>query len=80
MLLNLRSIKLRVWERGVGETPACGSGACAAVVIGQQQNLLDANVTVELPGGDLAVEWQGGATAVYLVGPAIWVYDGVINS
>ena len=71
------TIKLRVWERGVGETPACGSGACAAVVIGQQQGLLDSKVTVQLPGGDLEVEWQGGATPVYLTGPAIWVYDGL---
>ena len=79
-IVSRNQIKLRVWERGVGETPACGSGACAAVVIGQQQGLLDPQVTVQLPGGELEVEWQGGATPVYLSGPAIWVYDGVINN
>lgn len=78
-IVSRDKIKLRVWERGVGETPACGSGACAAVVIGQQQRLLDANVTVQLPGGKLEVEWQGADTPVYLMGPAIWVYDGLIN-
>lgn len=79
-IIHRNEIKLRVWERGVGETPACGSGACAAVVIAQQQALLDPIVKVQLPGGELEVEWHGENTLVYLTGPAVWVYDGLINS
>ncbi len=78
-IITRDQIKLRVWERGVGETPACGSGACAAVVIGQHQALLDSKVTVQLPGGELEVEWQGGENPIYLTGSAVWVYDGLIN-
>lgn len=72
-------INLRVFERGVGETLACGSGACAAVVAGIQGGLLEAEVTVSLPGGDVRVSWQGGSNPVILFGPATFVYTGVIE-
>ncbi|WP_205597757.1 diaminopimelate epimerase [Paraferrimonas sp. SM1919] len=71
-------IKLRVFERGVGETQACGSGACAAVAIGQQQGLLDHKVTVELLGGALNIHWPGGKESLIMTGPATHVYDGLI--
>ncbi|MFO8154833.1 MAG: diaminopimelate epimerase [Pseudomonadota bacterium] len=69
-------IRLRVFERGAGETLACGSGACAAVVSGRQQGWLDDTVTVTLPGGSLMVEWPGEGTSVQLVGPAETVFKG----
>ncbi len=68
-------IKLRVYERGAGETQACGSGACAAAVIGMRQGKLDEQVTVELPGGPLTIRWQPGQQ-VRMTGPAAHVYDG----
>lgn len=72
-------INLRVYERGVGETQACGSGACAAVIAGRQLDLLDEMVTVQLPGGELKVGWKGEQKPVYLSGPAVNVFEGVIN-
>ncbi|CAA0114545.1 Diaminopimelate epimerase [BD1-7 clade bacterium] len=69
-------IRLRVYERGSGETLACGSGACAAVVSGIVQDLLDDKVTVELPGGKLIIEWAGDGHPVYQVGPAEFVFEG----
>jgi diaminopimelate epimerase len=69
-------IKLRVFERGAGETLACGSGACAAVVIGQTQQKLARNVTVELPGGKLKIYWKGPGNPVKMTGPAEHVFDG----
>ncbi len=69
-------IRLRVFERGAGETLACGSGACAAVVSGRQQGWLDDRVTVELPGGELTVEWPGEGASVLLTGPAETVFEG----
>lgn len=72
-------IRLRVYERGVGETLACGSGACAAVVSGQLQSLLNRRVTVSLAGGDLEIEWAGGEHSVYMTGPAEHVFDGQIE-
>ncbi|CAA0085170.1 Diaminopimelate epimerase [BD1-7 clade bacterium] len=69
-------IRLRVYERGSGETLACGSGACAAVVSGIVQGLLDDKVTVELPGGKLIIEWAGDGHSVYQVGPAEFVFEG----
>ena len=72
-------IRLRVYERGVGETLACGSGACAAVVSGQLQSLLDQGVTVSLAGGDLEIDWAGGEHPVYMTGPATHVFDGQIE-
>lgn len=76
-IIDRQQIKLRVWERGVGETPACGSGACATVIMGQQWQQLDTAVKVALPGGDLHVLHQAEQT-VYLVGPAERVYYGSI--
>ena len=66
---------LRVWERGAGETLACGSGACAAVVVGCLQGKLNSHCTIELPGGELSFFWQQGE-AVRMTGPAEFVYDG----
>lgn len=79
-IINRDTIALRVYERGVGETLACGSGACAAVVIGNLLGLLNAKVTVNLPSGQLVISWQGGDNAVFLAGPASFVFDGVIES
>ena len=74
-----RTIDLRVFERGVGETLACGTGACAAVVSGQQRGLLDSDVTVQLPGGQLMVSWAGGVASVWLSGDAEWISEGTIE-
>ncbi|NOZ52205.1 MAG: diaminopimelate epimerase [Gammaproteobacteria bacterium] len=78
-ILDRQNIQLRVFERGVGETRACGSGACAAVVMGRQWGLLDDKVSVTLPGGVLMIQWQGERSAVYLSGPAQSVFEGQID-
>jgi diaminopimelate epimerase len=72
-------IRLRVYERGVGETPACGTGACAAVVVGRVQGLLDETVAVDLAGGRLTVSWRGPGQSVQLTGPATRVFEGTIR-
>lgn len=72
-------LRLRVFERGVGETLACGTGACAAMVAGRLQGLLDENVTVTLPGGDLEISWHGDKTTVKMTGPACRVYEGRLH-
>lgn len=72
-------IKLRVFERGAGETLACGTGACAAAVIGQFQGLLGTKVRVDLKGGTLNIHWPGNEQAVEMTGPAVHVYDGQIS-
>lgn len=77
---NPQQIQLRVYERGSGETLACGSGACAAVVAGRQLGLLDNTVVVKQPGGELLVKWQGENKPVFLTGPATMVFQGVIHS
>jgi diaminopimelate epimerase len=69
-------IRLRVYERGVGETRACGTGACAAAVAGQLLGLLNQRVKVSLPGGKVRVAWQGPGTTVRMAGPATLVYEG----
>ena len=71
-------IRLRVYERGTGETLACGTGACAAVVSGQLRGWLQPGVTVSLPGGELFIEWDG-QSSVKMTGPAVTVYEGRIN-
>ncbi|MCW9014913.1 MAG: diaminopimelate epimerase [Gammaproteobacteria bacterium] len=73
------AIKLRVYERGAGETRACGTGACAAVVAGRIQGWLDEIVKVSLPGGELVIRWQGGNHPVYMTGPATHVFEGQIE-
>lgn len=78
-VVNRQRIKLRVYERGAAETLACGSGACAAVVAGIEQGLLDSNVSVGLPGGDLLIEWAGRGQPVFMSGPAVSVYEGQIR-
>lgn len=72
-------IRLRIYERGVGETEACGSGACAAVVAGILQNNLASKVTVTMPGGDLTVEWNGNNEPVWMTGPAAEVFQGKVE-
>lgn len=72
-------VRLRVHERGVGETLACGTGACAAAVWGQRIGVLDARVTVELPGGALVIEWPGVDAPVSMTGPATEVFRGEIE-
>ncbi len=78
-VLDRTHIRLRVHERGAGETLACGTGACAAAVVGMQQGLLAPRVTVSLPGGDLMVEWHGDDQAVWMTGPVARVFDGDIE-
>ena len=79
-IINRQMIKLRVFERGAAETLACGSGACAAVVIGVEQNLLDQdNICVELPGGQLTINWSGRGTPVFMTGSAVSVFEGQIQ-
>ena len=72
-------IRLRVFERGSGETLACGTGACAAVVAGIRLGLLDARVDVDMPGGRLTIEWAGLGQPVRMTGPATTVFDGSIT-
>jgi diaminopimelate epimerase len=78
-IINHSHIKLRVFERGVGETLACGSGACAAVAVGQLQNRLGKDVRVDLRGGSLKIRWQGNDNVLKMTGAAEHVFDGYIN-
>lgn len=77
-IINRNHIKLRVYERGVGETKACGTGACGAVVSGQLRGLLDNTVQVDLPGGSLTIEWDG-KNDVIMTGPTSNVFEGRVN-
>jgi diaminopimelate epimerase len=79
-IISSSEVKLRVWERGAGETLACGSGAVAAVTSAQAQGLLGTQVNVSLPGGELLVEWLGGEHEVFLCGGAECVYAGEIEA
>ena len=76
-VLDRHRIRLRVWERGAGETLACGTGACAAVVAGIRRGLLQSPVSVTTRGGALTIEWQG--QAVLMTGPAVNVFKGEID-
>ena len=78
-IIDKTRFKLRVYERGVGETRACGSGACAAMVAGVQLGLLDKQVIAELSGGELNIEWQGGENPVMMTGETAMVYRGEID-
>lgn len=77
-VVSKNEVNLRVYERGAGETQACGTGACAAVVSGRLRGLLDSKVTVHLPGGDLEIEWLGDGHSVNMTGPVSSVYEGQI--
>lgn len=72
-------IKLRVFERGVGETQACGTGACGAVAVGVVQGKLDSKVRVTLPGGELLIEWAGEGEHLYMTGDAVTVFEGELT-
>ncbi|BCV59890.1 diaminopimelate epimerase [Shewanella algae] len=78
-VINKGHIKLRVYERGAAETLACGSGACAAAVVGQLQGKLGNTVRVDLPGGTLTIKWEGEGKPLWMTGPAEQVYDGQIQ-
>jgi len=78
-IIHSRFIKLRVFERGVGETMACGTGACAAVVAGIEQGVLDSPVEVKLPGGNLNITWQGRGQHLQMEGPASTVFEGKVR-
>ncbi len=72
-------IRLRVFERGAGETLACGTGACAAAAVGRRQGLLEADVRVDLPGGTAHVSWPAPGQHLWLTGPATTVFTGMID-
>ncbi len=76
-VVDRATIRLRVWERGAGETPACGTGACAAVVAGIRRGLLDASVRVQTRGGELTIAWPGAGAPVAMTGPATTSFEGV---
>ncbi len=78
-IINHSHIKLRVFERGVGETLSCGSGACAAVAVGQLQNRLSKDIRVDLLGGSLKIRWQGNDNVLKMTGTAEHIFDGYIN-
>ncbi|MFA7241296.1 MAG: diaminopimelate epimerase [Sulfuricellaceae bacterium] len=78
-VLNRNHIKLRVYERGAGETLACGTGACAAAVAGIARNLLDSPVRISTRGGDLSIAWNGAGAPVFMTGPAVSVFDGELE-
>jgi diaminopimelate epimerase len=78
-IASRRHILLRVYERGAGETLACGSGACAAVVAGITRGLLDHEVTVTTRGGDLGISWAGAGAPVMMTGPAVTVFEGEVE-
>jgi diaminopimelate epimerase len=76
---NRQQVKLRVFERGVGETLACGTGACAAVAAGRDRGLLDTAVVLALRGGNLSVSWQSDAGPMLMTGPAVTVFEGRVE-
>lgn len=78
-IVNAKEARLRVFERGAGETLACGTGACAAAVMGMSWGKLAERVQIHLPGGTLSISWKGPGKPVYMTGPAEHVFDGHIN-
>ena len=78
-VLDRGRVAVRVYERGAGETLACGTGACAAVVVGRRLGQLDASVTVQLRGGELSIYWQGEGEPVWMTGPVVSVFEGEID-
>lgn len=78
-VIDRQHARLRVWERGAGETQACGTGACAAAVAAIRQGWMDSPVRIDLPGGRLNIEWTGADQPVMMTGPAVRVYEGQIR-
>jgi diaminopimelate epimerase len=78
-ILDPQNIRLRVHERGVGETLACGSGACAAVAVLAMDNLVSTEVNVVLPGGHLVIKWEGPGSEMTMKGPAEHVFRGTLG-
>jgi diaminopimelate epimerase len=78
-VVDRHTIRLRVFERGVGETLACGTGACAAAVAGIARGLLDSPVCVAMRGGELSIAWNGTGSPVLMTGPAVTVFKGEIE-
>ena len=78
-VVNPQHIRLRVYERGAGETLACGTGACGAVAVGRRWGLLDKEVQVDAPGGRMVVRWEGPGKMLWLTGPAVKVFEGKVD-
>jgi diaminopimelate epimerase len=78
-IVDAHHARLRVWERGCGETQACGTGACAAAVAGIRQGWLQSPVEISLPGGSLSIEWAGPGAPVLMTGPALRVFEGQVR-
>ncbi|PWB32691.1 diaminopimelate epimerase [Pseudomonas sp. SDI] len=78
-VIDRHRAQLRVWERGAGETQACGTGACAAAVAAISQGWMDSPLLIDLPGGRLSIEWGGPGTSVLMTGPAVRVYEGQVR-
>lgn len=78
-VVDRQRAQLRVWERGAGETQACGTGACAAAVTAISQGWMDSPLLIDLPGGRLSIEWAGPGHSVMMTGPAVRVYEGQVR-
>jgi diaminopimelate epimerase len=78
-VIDRHRAQLRVWERGAGETQACGTGACAAAVAAISQGWMDSPLLIDLPGGRLSIEWAGPGHPVLMTGPAVRVYEGQVR-
>ena len=78
-VIDRQRAQLRVWERGAGETQACGTGACAAAVAAISQGWMDSPLLIDLPGGRLSIEWAGPGQPVMMTGPAVRVYEGQVR-
>ena len=79
-VIDRKTVLMRVWERGTGETLACGTGCCAAAVAGVLNDLTDDKITVKLLGGTLEIEWDRKSDLVYMTGPAALVFEGEIKA
>lgn len=78
-IIDRKTLNMRVWERGAGETLACGTGACAAAVASVLNNYCDRNITIHLLGGDLEIEWRESNNHIYMTGEAVTVFDGILS-